>query len=112
EEVRCLDIAMHDARRVGMSQRLTCLDDAVGDLEERKPLRAELRAEVLPVEPLHHHEGDLLERSYRPHPDDVLARQAGCETRFPKEALCIRAFVRPQDLDRDLLALRLIPRRK
>ena len=89
EEVGGLEVAVDDAERMRLGQRLARLQDVPHGLRDRQPLASvEHSGQRLPVEVLHDHEGDTLPGAPHVHdPDPVLALDPRRRPRLPQESL-------------------------
>ena len=108
EQVRRLQIAVHDPERVRLGQRLARLQHEIdGLLERQRATQPHPLGEVVTLEELHHHVRRAgIERTDVDHPRDVLARDLDGRARLAREALDrlgVAQRLREKELDRHLL---------
>jgi hypothetical protein len=115
EQIRRLQIPVHDAGGVCLCDRLRCLEYVADRVFDRgAPLLLDDLGEVGAEQVLHHHVGSAVpQRSHVDHPSHVLALDANGSARLTQEALGRLAMFHvlfEQELDRDLTLERQVRR--
>ena len=115
EQVRRLEISMHDAHAVGFDHARACLEDVVHGFAQGEALTGlELRVEVATFEELHHDVRDTLRgRVDVRHPRDVARTQARHRSRLalePCDELGVARELWREHLDRNALLETLVSR--
>ncbi len=109
EEVRRLEVAVHDSEPVGLDHRLGDLEHDVDRLLHRhRPARVKRRIEIEPFEVLHHDVGKAVRKGLHVHDaGGVDGPQLRCGARFALETLQNLGEVRnvgPQHFEREALS--------